>query len=450
MMSLQQAAKATGGSVRGGGAYFTRVVTDSRGSVKDGLFVALPGPVFDGHRYAATAMKAGAVACMLEHQLQNVSPSLQVNDCRQALGRLAAHWRQHLPTRICAITGSNGKTTVKEMLTAILRKSASVTSTRGNQNNEIGLPLTLLRIRPEDRFAVVEMGMNHPGEIAMLSHWAAPNVAVITNAAAAHLAGLGDVTGVAAAKAEIFQGLAGDGIAIINADSPYAQYWQQQLRGHKVLRFGNAQAADVRAVEGTDARWQLRIGTNTATVTLQLPGDHNRDNALAAAAAAHALGIGIVDIAAGLENCQVVPGRLQLRATASGARLYDDSYNANPESLQAALQVLKKHSGRRILVLADMAELGPSSAVLHADCGRMAAEYGIDQLFALGVEVRNTCSAFAGAASVFDDVSSLLTALRPQLDADTVVLVKGSRCMHMEAVVAALCETAVTAGVASC
>ena len=205
MMSLQQAAKAIGGSVRGGGAYFTRVVTDSRGSVKDSLFVALPGPVFDGHRYAATAMRAGAVACMLERQLRNVSPSLQVNDCRQALGRLAGHWRQHLPTRICAITGSNGKTTVKEMLAAILRQSASVTSTRGNQNNEIGLPLTLLRIRSEDRFAVVEMGMNHPGEIAALGELLQPDAAVVTCIGQEHMEFFGDLRAVAEEEACILR-----------------------------------------------------------------------------------------------------------------------------------------------------------------------------------------------------------------------------------------------------
>ncbi len=451
MMSLQQAAMATGGRVSGDGdARFKSVVTDSRSSVRDSLFVALQGPTFDGHDYAVGVMASGAAACMLERRLPGVSPSIVVEDCRQALGQLAADWRRRIPARICAITGSNGKTTVKEMLAAILRRNAAVTSTRGNLNNEIGLPLTLLQIEPGDRYAVVEMGMNHPGEISRLSRWAAPDVALITNVAAAHLEGLGDINGVAAAKAEIFQGLAVDGVAIINADSPHAGYWQQLLEGRNVLRFGSAADADVRVLGDTDQRWQLQIGTAMATVTLQLPGRHNRCNALAAAAVAHALGIEMADIVAGLESFQGVPGRMQPRQMNNGALLYDDSYNANPRSLQAALEVLVAQPGQRILVLGDMAELGPSSEALHAECGRLAADYGIDLLFGFGSEVRHTCNSFGAGARVFDQKSSLLAALRSRLQADSVVLVKGSRCMHMEEIVAALCMANTSTRAASC
>jgi len=450
MMSLQQAAKATGGSLKGADIHFRRVVSDSRESVIGSLFVALHGPSFNGHDFAGSAMAGGATACMLEYDLPDISPAILVGDCLEGLGRLAADWRRRMPAQVCAITGSNGKTTVKEMLAAILRQQASVASTRGNRNNNIGLPLTLLQIVPRDRYAVVEMGMNQRGEIAHLSQLAAPDVAVITNAAAAHLEGLGDIESVAAAKAEIFQGLTAEGTAVIQADSPYAAYWQQQAQGRRVLRFGYAADADIRAVDGVHQQWQLKVAEEAISVQLQLPGRHNRYNALAAAAAAHALGIGITDIASGLANCVAVPGRMQLRTTASGAQLYDDSYNANPQSLQAALEVLKTHSGRRILVLGDMAELGPASAELHADCGRLAADYGVDQLFGLGLKVRDTCRTFGAAARVFDEKTALLAALRPLLDDHTVVLVKGSRCMHMEAVVAALCVTEASAEVASC
>lgn len=451
MMSLQQAAAATTGQVTGAETCFARVVSDTRDAVTESLFVALRGPSFDGHDFAAQAMAAGAAACMLERPLAGLSPVLLVDDCRAALGQLAAAWRQRLPAQVCAITGSNGKTTVKEMLATILRQVAPITSTRGNRNNEIGLPLTLLQIRPDDRYAVLEMGMNHRGEIARLSRWAVPNVAVITNAAAAHLAGLDDVAGVAAAKAEIFQGLRADGIAVLNADSPFAAYWEQQLSGQKILRFGYADTADIRAIDRDQQHWQLCIGTDTATIRLQLPGRHNRYNALAAAAAAHALGLDITCIAHGLAASKPVPGRMQLHRTGHGARLYDDSYNANPESFLAALEVLAEEPGKRILVLGDMAELGVHSAALHAECGHRAAALGIDQVFGLGVEVEHTCRAFGDQASRFTDLPALLLALRPQLDCHTVVLVKGSRCMQMEAVVTALCTTtAVTEVAASC
>jgi len=449
-MSLQQAATATGGCLTGTNTHFSHVVTDSRESVRDGLFVALRGPSFDGHEYAGKAMADGAAACMLEYYLPDISPAIQVGSCLEGLGRLAADWRRRIPAKVCAVTGSNGKTTVKEMLAAILRQRACVTSTLGNRNNDIGMPLTLLQVTPKDRYAVVEMGMNHPGEIARLSQLAAPDVAIITNAAPAHLESLGTVDTVAAAKAEIFQGLSEQGVAVINSDSPYAHYWRQQAKGHQLLLFGNSTDADVCAVDGPDQQWQLQIEQDRAPVRLQVPGRHNRCNALAAAAAAHALGMEIADIASGLAACQAVPGRMQLRSTCSGAQLYDDSYNANPQSLRVALEVMASYPGKRILVLGDMAELGTQSAVLHADCGQMAADFGIDLLFGLGSRVRNTCRVFGEAAMAFDDVASLLSALRPQLDASTLVLVKGSRCMHMEAVVAALCEPAKTTGVASC
>lgn len=359
MLTLLQAAGGIRAITQGLDAYFTSVTTDSRAIIPGSLFVALKGERFNGHQFVAQALAQGAVAAMVAQteaeghkgEWQNF-PLLLVEDTRLALGQLAAYWRNQQQVRLVAVTGSNGKTTVKEMLAAILREAvgdAAVLATEGNFNNDIGLPLTLLKLRDTHRFAVIEMGMNHPGEIAYLTGIARPDVALINNAQAAHLAGLGGVQQVARAKGEIFLGLKSDGVAVINADDAYAPLWKTLATGHAVLEFGLDRPAQINATSVLHpGSSEVEIGTleGKTKFSLQLPGQHNVRNALAAAAAASALGIANQIIATGLGKFGGVKGRLQRKGGLHGAVLIDDSYNANPESMRAAIAVLAAMPGK--------------------------------------------------------------------------------------------------------
>ncbi len=429
----------------GADAVFRSVSIDTRTLEAGALFVAVRGPRFDGHDFVAEAEGRGAAGAMVSRAVQVRCPQLVVRDTRAALGALAAHRRANLAIPVVAITGSNGKTTVKELVAAILGVQGEVLATRGNLNNDLGVPLTLLRIGPAHRYAVIEMGANHPGEIAGLSRIAVPTVALITNAGPAHLEGFGSVEGVARAKGEIFQGLRAGGVAVINADDVHAGLWRSlaEAAGCRVSSFGAEHPAAVRAVRcvaqaDATTRFALETPAGSVDIHLPLPGRHNVLNAAAAAAAALAAGVDLAAIRRGLESARGVAGRLQTQTGVAGARLIDDTYNANPGSLRAALETLTTFPGVHWLVLGDMGELGAEAPGLHADAGRVAREVGVERLFAVGALSRDAVQAFGPGARHFSDRDALVTAVRAALRPEVTVLIKGSRFMGMERVVQAL------------
>jgi UDP-N-acetylmuramoyl-tripeptide--D-alanyl-D-alanine ligase len=345
-----------------------------------------------------------------------------------------------------AVTGSNGKTTTKEMLGAILSRKGPCLITKGNLNNHIGVPLTLLDLRQEHRHAVIEMGANHRGEIAHLVSIAEPDIGLVTNAGAAHLEGFESLDGVAAGKGELFAGLPSAGVAVINADDRYASSWRSAAAGRRLLTFGVEQPADftaqhiVTSIESNGPRQQfdLMSPVGTESVRLDLAGLHNLRNALGAAAAAHAAGADLSDIAAGLAAVRPVKGRLEFRPAINGALLVDDSYNANPASVRAGLDTFRGVAGARWLVLGDMMELGSGADQLHAEIGRYAREAGIERLLAFGPKSRFAVDAFGPGGTWFEDIDDLIAEARQSLVPDVVVLVKGSRANRLERVTAAL------------
>ena len=444
-MNLLTAASAVDGHVVGDDAVFEQVVTDTRDLHGGELFIALQGEHFDGQDFAQDAKRSGAVAVMANRQLEVDLPTLVVADTTRSLGQLAAYWRQQFEIPVIGVTGSNGKTTVREMIARILESDGPTLAAKGNFNNHIGLPLTLLKLRDFHRYSVVEMGMNCPREIGYLARIAKPTVAVITNAASAHLEGLGDVTGVARAKAEVFLGLQRSGTAVINADDRFAAYWLARGRRHRTVTFGLENQADVSGeVESSDDAIQLeiRLPEESLEVTLNLLGRHNARNALAAAAAAWSVGCGAEQIKEGLEQVQPVDGRLQPRQGRRQAHVIDDSYNANPASLHCAIQVLARKAGLRILVIGDMAELGSEAESFHRAAGQYAREKGIDQLLTTGTLASLTAEEFGIGASHYDNCDALSEALSDLLGPQVNVLVKGSRGARMERVVEALIEEA--------
>ncbi len=450
MMLLSKAAQILGSTMAGGDVRFTSVSTDSRKIEAGSLFIALRGENFDGAAFVANAARDGAVAAMVnaDSQVGNAPcPLLLVKDTRLALGRLAAHWRAQFDIPLVGLTGSNGKTTVKEMLASILREvtgdAEAVLATQGNLNNDIGLPLTLLRLNAQHRYAVIEMGMNHAGEIEYLSRLADPDVAIINNASGAHLAGLGSVEGVARAKGEIFAGLKPGGAAIINADDDYAPLWRSMAQGHEVIEFGLKGYPSVLGKwqpDGYGARVSVLTPRGEFSVGLQVPGEHNVRNALAATAASVALGVPLEKIARGLERFGGVAGRLQRKQARNGAVVIDDTYNANPSSMRAALEVLAKAQERRIFVMGDMGELGEDAAGFHAEIGAVARRLGIQRLLALGELSREAVREFGAGAQHFADIEGLCAELEGELAAGATVLIKGSRFMKMERVVARCIE----------
>jgi UDP-N-acetylmuramoyl-tripeptide--D-alanyl-D-alanine ligase len=451
MMPLSQAAVMAGGRVQGEDVVFDSVSTDTRSLRRGALFVALQGPNFDGNDFVDAARAQGAVAAMVNRPTPNILPVIQVEDTLLALGRLAAAWRARRNIPVVAVTGSNGKTTVKEMIAAILAQRGAVLATQGNLNNDIGVPLTLLRLRDEHRYAVIEMGANHAGEIAYTARLARPTVGVVTNAGTAHLEGFGSIEGVARAKGELFQALGDDGIAVVNADDRFAVLWQGLIGTRRTLRFGVDQAADVTVLAGTEQmevgdamamRFSLRTSGGDVAVRMQLCGHHNVINAAAAAAAALAAGATTQDIESGLAGLQTVKGRLQLKLMAAGLRILDDTYNANPNSLRAALQVLAMAPTRKIVVLGDMGELGVGAQDMHAAMGEEARASGVEKLFTVGMLSRFTAERFGAGAKHFPTQAELIAALSKTLSDTSLrpatILVKGSRRMQMERVVEAL------------
>ncbi|MCR4300513.1 MAG: UDP-N-acetylmuramoyl-tripeptide--D-alanyl-D-alanine ligase [Sulfuricaulis sp.] len=429
--------------VKGVDAVFTGVSHDTRTLLSGDLYVAIKGERYDGHNFLAEAINAGAVGAMLSRDMDTTLPYVRVPNTRLGLGNLGAFWRNQFGYPVVAITGSNGKTTAKEMVGAILGEDGPGCVTRGNFNNEIGVPLTLVRMRASDHFAVIEMGMNHFGEIEYLSQMTRPTVALILNAGEAHLAGVGGtVEGVARAKGEIFTGLRTAGTAVLNADDEYFSFWKTLVGKRKCLTFGLDHRADVTGeYQLTDFGSLIHLKTTTqGDIDMRVPllGRHNVLNTLASAGAAIAAGASLDQVKTGLEKLKTVSGRLEVKPGISNSRIIDDTYNANPTSVAAGLQVLREFSGERVLVLGDMGELGPSSADIHFRVGELAARIGIQRLFAFGEFSRIAVGAFGKGARHFESHEALVEALVDCLHADMTVLIKGSRVMRMERIVAGI------------
>jgi UDP-N-acetylmuramoyl-tripeptide--D-alanyl-D-alanine ligase len=437
MMSLAEAAAAIQGRVPGAGAdvSFSGVSTDSRTLGRGELFVAIRGEHFDGHQFLGAAKERGAAAALVDDKYSGEAalPLLVADETRKALGRLGRHWRLRFAPALIAITGSNGKTTTKEMLAAILRAhagEAGVLYTRGNLNTDIGVPMTLLRMRAAHRFCAVELGMNHPGEIATLAAIARPTVALVNNAQREHLEFMHSVEAVAEENASVFDALPGDGVAVLNADDAMAGVFRRKAGKRARVEFGLGRG-DVTGryvLKGLRSEIALKTPRGDARATLAIPGAHNVMNALAAAACAHAVGVPPAAIGAGLSEFRPYSGRLQVKTTTGGATLIDDSYNANPDSVRAAIDVLAACPGPTALVLGDMGEVGEQGPAFHREVGGYAREKGIGLLFTLG-----SLSREAGGRH-FED----LTQMKEGLKEARTILVKGSRFMKMERVVALL------------
>lgn len=445
-LTLHQLAEITQGKLYGHDQSIAEVTSDSRKITPGCLFVALKGEHFDAHDFAQQAKQQGAGALLVNHLLACELPQVVVKDTRRAFGELAGWVRQQVPTRVVALTGSSGKTSVKEMTAAILSQCGKTLYTAGNLNNDIGVPMTLLRLDNEYRYAVIELGANHPGEIAWTVSLTRPEAALVNNLSAAHLAGFGSLAGVAKAKGEIFSGLAQQGIAIINAESNDQLNWQKIIGERKVWRFSpEAATSDFTAshiqVMSQGSTFTLHTPTGSIDILLPLPGQHNIANALAATALAMAVGATLPAVKSGLAQLKAVPGRLFPVTLAKNQLLLDDTYNANVGSMIAAVQVLSHMPGYRVLVVGDMAELGEQSTACHCQVGEAAKAAGVDCVLSVGV-----MSAEISRASTVGEHISDKTALVARLRAlcaehrIITILVKGSRSAAMEEVVHALQE----------
>ena len=440
--SLTGLARTLSATLVGPDCEFAGVSTDTRTVGDRELFVALRGPNFDGHAFVPEAARRGAAAAIVEQPVTAPLPYLRVTDTLAALGAMATDWRARFELPVLAVTGSFGKTTVKEMMASIAATRGEVLATRGNLNNEIGLPLTLFGLDHRHRAAVLELGANHAGEIARLAAISRPSIGVVTAAGPVHLEGFGSLEGVARAKGELFAGLPEDGVAVINCDDPFAPLWREIAGARRCIGFGLATGAEFRAeqvrqsldVGGPVLEFELVTPDGSAAARLSLPGKHNVQNALAAAAATWVAGWSLDEIVAGLAAVVGVKGRMSLRKARSGALLIDDTYNANPVALHAAIDYATALPGETWLVLGDMRELGAASAELHAAAGRYAREHGVTRLYTLGPESLAAAEAF-GEARHFAAVDALAAALEAELPADINLLLKGSRSMRLETVI---------------
>ncbi len=463
--TLGDAAQVLGGRLIGENLRYGAVSSDSRILGPGALFVGLRGPNFDGAEFVAAAAARGAVGALVDRAMPVALPQIIVPDTLRALQRLAAVWRADFDIPIVAIGGSNGKTTTKEMTAAILSRMGTCMATQGNLNNHIGVPLTLMRLDPAQRSAVVEMGANRIGDVAELVKLARPTVGLITNAGAEHLEGFGDLDGVAQGEGEMVECLEPKATAIINADDPYAGYWRSVASARRVLTFGVHAAADGSAGRGPavgrpavsrpadftakNSAQAIERGEFTTRFTLVCPlgereillkagGAHNIVNALAAAAAATAAGASLEHVVAGLADFRAVAGRLQLKAGVRDSWIIDDSYNANPSSVRAGLEVLRALPGVTWLVLADMAELGEHTSDSHAHMGSYARDCGVKRLFAMGPQSSRAVETFGGGGEWLADTDALIRRLQAELAPGVTVLIKGSRVNRLERVVQAL------------
>ena len=441
-MTLQEVAEVTGGSTAHASVRVRLVTSDSRRASSNSLFVALVGERFDAHAFIDQAAEAGAVAALVAQPVETTLPVVTVEDTLAALGALAAYNRRQSDAKVIAITGSQGKTSVKEMCGRILQQKAQTLLTQGNLNNAIGAPLTLLEIGPEDRYAVIELGASEPGEIAYTAELAAADIAHITNVANTHLAGFGSLDGVARAKAELWGGLRESGTALVNLDDHFAADWLENLAGKRVVGISSLglETADYR-ITGSDVddqgHTQMLVVTPQGdfTVSLPLPGRHNAANALAALALAMEAGCNRDEVCKGLLDMAPVKGRLSLSILPSGAKLLDDSYNASPASFRAAIDVLATLDGQKIMVAGDMGELGTEAEQLHKEIGEYAASHNVDTLMTTGLLSEAMTAGFGNQAKHFASKDALLQALKPLLKNGVSVLVKGSRTAAMDTLV---------------
>ena len=446
-ITLSTVAEITEGKLLGNDSTINNLSTDTRTTKAGDLFLALRGANFDGHKFVKQAESAGCLALIVDHQVDSAIPQVVVKDTLKALGLIGAYVKAQTAPKTVAITGSSGKTTVKEMVAAILSRLGNVLATKGNFNNDIGVPLTLLRLKPEHDFAVIELGANHLGEIAYTTSLVKPDVAIINNIAAAHLEGFGDLCGVARAKGEIYQGLGDDGVAIYNQDCLYADKWLWRLENKKVKRFScanesNFYSADVLLDDNGYANFTLHTDVGHTLIHLKLPGKHNVCNAVAAAAIAMEFGATLQDVQLGLADMTPVKGRSNLHHLGEQWKLIDDTYNANVESIKAAIDLLASYPGRKVLILGDMGELGSEARSYHQEVGEYAASRNIDELLTIGVLSQNTSDAFnrskEGKGQHFSERAKLMTNLQALLqdeEQQVSILVKGSRSAHMEYVV---------------
>ncbi|HED36527.1 MAG TPA: UDP-N-acetylmuramoyl-tripeptide--D-alanyl-D-alanine ligase [Gammaproteobacteria bacterium] len=440
-MSLRQASDLLNAAHYGADVSFSCVSTDTRKLNSGDLYVALEGDNFDGHDFISQAQQAGAAGAVVHKEIITDLPVIKVENTRKALGELAQAWRQAFAGQVVGITGSNGKTTVKEMLAGILAKQGDVLATQGNFNNDIGLPLTLLGLDKQD-FAVIEMGANHPGEIAYLTLITQPDIALITNAGDSHLEGFGSRRGVATAKGEIYQGLPDKGVALINKDDEYSTYWQSMNKARNVMTFSmcdkNADVYGEWQKQDTGIILKVFVSGETLRVKLAVHGKHNAMNALAAICAAQALSVPHEKITEALNAFKPVKGRLNMHRVNPQLCVIDDTYNANPSSLEAGIKVLNEFSGAHWLVMGDMGELGGDEQQLHFEAGRKARELGVDRLLAVGSSSAQAVRAFGENAKFFETKDELVAYIKQNQTQELGILVKGSRFMHMEHVVESL------------
>ena len=445
-MRMSELANELNTSLYGKDVEFSGCSTDSRTLREGELFIALRGTYFDAHQFISEAKESGAVGVLVEREVDRSIPWIMVQDTRHTMGQIAGLWRSRFSPGVVGITGSNGKTTVKEMIYSILSKCASVLVTKGNLNNDIGVPMTMFNLNGKHKYAIIEMGANHPGEISWLSEIAKPRVAIITQCAPAHLEGFGDIIGVAKAKGEIVDALPDEGTAILNYDDQFHGLWQQVAGNRRCITFGKTGEADVYAAEillgSRSTSFKLKTAKGRINIFLQLMGEHNVINALAAAAGAIALGVDLHDIKKGLESIEAVKGRLQWLQSPSGVQIVNDTYNANPGSLQAALNAMTNLSGPRWMILGDMEELGDEAVTIHEQAGRLIRNAGFDKLFACGELAIHAVDAFGDGGYHFESQNELITALLIEITAKTTLLVKGSRSSRMERVVELLIEKA--------
>jgi len=446
-LTLSKIAEVTNGKLIGDDITINSLSTDTRTTKTGDLFLALRGANFDGHKFVSQAENAGCSALVVDHQVDAALPQVIVEDTLKALGLIGAYVKREVAPKTVAITGSSGKTTVKEMVAAILSRLGNVLATKGNFNNDIGVPLTLLRLKPEHDFAVIELGANHLGEIAYTTSLVKPDVAIINNIAAAHLEGFGDLCGVARAKGEIYQGIGEDGVALYNQDCKYANKWLWRLENKKVKRFSchsesDCYSTDVVLDDNGYANFTLHTEIGHTYINLKLPGKHNVCNAVAAAAITLEFGASLQDIQLGLADMTPVKGRSNLYQLGEQWKLIDDTYNANVESIKAAIDLLASYPGRKVLILGDMGELGSEARSYHQEVGEYAANSDIDDLLTIGVLSQNTSDAFnrirEDKGLHFSDRAKLMNTLQALLqdeEQQVSILVKGSRSAHMELVV---------------
>ncbi|MEL0168533.1 MAG: UDP-N-acetylmuramoyl-tripeptide--D-alanyl-D-alanine ligase [Pseudomonadaceae bacterium] len=450
-LRLSDLLKPLAATLNGVDTHFDSVSIDARKVATGGLFVALPGSRSNGHDFIAQARENGAAAAMVEYLVDDDLPQLLVHDCQLALGQLGALVREQFRGTVIGITGSSGKTTVKEMLAAILRECGPVLATQGNLNNELGVPLTLLQLTSEHRFAVIEMGAAQIGDINYTMGLVKPQISVLTNAGMAHVGRFGSPESIAKAKGEIVSALPDGGQAILNLDSPWFEQWYQLLGSRRTacsfsMKNPTAQLrAEAIEIDAAGCpHFSLVTPAGAIAVSLQLRGEHNIANALAAAGAALAAGAGLDAIARGLGGLAPVDGRGNWLNGIAGAQIIDDAYNANPASVKAAIDVLASLSGRRLLVLGDMGELGEWAEQSHRDVGAHARAQGLDGLYATGRLSALAVEAFGTNGRLFDSREALIDAIKQDLNANTRVLVKGSRSAGMDKVVAGLLAPADT------